>query len=102
MSISNLDLQHTAYTLEKSLGLAIPASLDNVDQLVVVLVPVVKHWLDRDMEKLLQFCYRIDLREDKLKVILHESPPGQIAEDLSRAIIDRQCQKIQIRRKYSG
>jgi hypothetical protein len=95
-------LKQTASDLQKSFELSIPFRLDNMEQLVSLLVPAIRHGLDSDFEKLLQFCYRIDLSEEKLKRILHESPPGQMAEELSRAIITRQCQKFELRRKYSG
>lgn len=57
--------------------------------------------LNRDFERLLQICYRIDLGEVKLKKILNESDPELVADDLAKALWDRQKQKIETRRKYS-
>lgn len=57
--------------------------------------------LDRDFERLLQICYRIDLGETRLKKILHEAKPDQVASDLARALWERQKQKVEIRRRYS-
>ncbi|MDF2158839.1 hypothetical protein [Algoriphagus sp. CAU 1675] len=57
--------------------------------------------LNRDFERLLQICYRIDLGEEKLKTILYKSEPDQIALDLARALWERHKQKAEIRRKYS-
>lgn len=72
------------------------------DTLLQLLVPIVARMLDRDFERLLQICYRIDLGENRLKKILHESAPEEMAKDLAQALIDRQAQKIEIRKKYSN
>ena len=72
------------------------------EKLIKVLTPVVSNMLDRDFEKLLNICYRIDLGEKKLKSILHESQPENMAQDLATALVKRQIQKIEIRQKYSG
>jgi hypothetical protein len=72
------------------------------EKLIKVLTPVVSKMLDRDFEKLLNICYRIDLGEKKLKSILHESQPENMAQELATALVKRQIQKIEIRKKYSG
>lgn len=72
------------------------------EKLIKVLTPVVSNMLDRDFEKLLNICYRIDLGERKLKSILHESQPENMAQDLATALVKRQIQKIEIRQKYSS
>lgn len=65
------------------------------------LAKVIHQMLDRDFERLLQICYRIDLGEEKLKRILHESEPDLVAPDLARALWERQKMKVEIRRRYS-
>ena len=57
--------------------------------------------MDRNLERLLQICYRVDLPENTLKRILHESEPEQVAVDLAKALWDRQKQKVEMRRRYS-
>jgi hypothetical protein len=42
------------------------------------------------------------LSENKLKKILSESPPEQLASDLAQALWERQKQKIVLRRRYSS
>jgi hypothetical protein len=71
------------------------------EDLVSLLTPLIKTMLDRDFEKLLQICYRVDLGEEKLKTILHKSDPETLASDLARALVARQILKVDIRRKYS-
>ncbi len=72
-----------------------------IDDLVAALVPQIRVWLNGDLERLLQVCYRIDLGEDKLKYLLREASPESMAEEIARALIDRHIQKIEIRQKFS-
>lgn len=67
-----------------------------------MLSKVISYMLDREFERLLQICYRIDLGEEKLKGILYESEPDRVAPDLAQALWNRQKQKVEIRRQYSG
>lgn len=72
------------------------------EKLAKVLTPIIKQMLDRDFERLLHICYRIDLGENNLKKILHESPPETLALDLTLALIRRQVKKIELRNHYKG
>lgn len=69
---------------------------------IEILSKAISQLLDRDFERLLQICYRIDLGENRLKKILHEAKPDQVASDLAKALWERQKQKVEIRRRYSG
>ncbi|RAI87030.1 hypothetical protein LV83_03136 [Algoriphagus yeomjeoni] len=69
---------------------------------ISILSKVISYLLDREFERLLQICYRIDLGEEKLKSILHESDPDRIAPDLAQALWHRQKQKVEIRKRYSA
>jgi hypothetical protein len=69
---------------------------------IAALSKVIAYMLDREFERLLQICYRIDLGEEKLKKILHESEPDHVAPDLARALWNRQKQKVEIRKRYSA
>ncbi len=93
-------ITETARLLEKDLALPVPEGNLDRESLILHLEPLVRQLLNRDFEKFLQACYRIDLGEQKLKQILHESSPEQLSKDLATAIVDRQILKIQIRRKY--
>jgi len=72
------------------------------EKAISFLANAISQLMDRNLEKLLQICYRIDLSENKLKQILHESEPDQVAIDLAKALWERLKQKVEIRRKYSG
>ncbi|GAB3648219.1 hypothetical protein GCM10028791_11580 [Echinicola sediminis] len=93
-------ISESARLLQKDFELSIPGELNSKEELIKLLEPIIKQLLDRDLEKLLHVCYRIDLGEHKLKNILHTSAPERMAYDLSAALVDRQIQKIEIRRKY--
>ncbi|WP_373493567.1 hypothetical protein [Aquiflexum sp.] len=97
-----LVIQDTALLLEKNFYLKIPDKLSTEEELVALMTPVIHQMLNRDFEKLLQVCYRIDLGENKLKAILHESDPEMMAFDLAKALVERQILKIEIRNRYSG
>ncbi|MCH7409951.1 hypothetical protein MM239_11150 [Belliella sp. DSM 111904] len=92
----------TSRLIEKDFDLALKEGVDTESDLLEWLKPHVQLLLNRDFERLLQICYRIDLGENLLKKILHESQPEQMVVDLSLAIIRRQKLKIEIRRKYSS
>jgi hypothetical protein len=94
-------IQDTALLLERSFDLKIPEKLSTEEDLIALMVPVIQQMLNRDFEKLLQVCYRIDLGENKLKQILHESEPELMAYDLAKALVERQILKIEIKKKYS-
>lgn len=87
-----------------STDLQTPISNTDWDQesLIQYLTPIVRGMLDRDFNRFLQICYRVDIGENRLKTILAEAPPETLAETLSREFVSRQVQKIQLRRKYSG
>lgn len=71
------------------------------EKALAVLTKAISQLMDTNLERLLQVCYRVDLAENKLKQILHESAPDQVAADLAKALWDRQKQKVEIRRRYS-
>jgi len=75
-------------------------SFDEV-QAILILSKAISQLLDRDFERLLQICYRIDVGEEKLKKILHTSEPDQVSLDLAKALWERQKLKIEIRKRYS-
>lgn len=91
-----------AAILEKKLDLPESTRCATREELASFIYPAIKNLLDKDMGKLLQLCYQIDLGEEKLKSILQESPVATMAMDLSLALVDRQLLKFQMREKYSS
>lgn len=99
--MDNQFIQDTFHLIKKDFDIESKHQLNAEEQLVALLIPIVRQMLNRDFERLLQICYRIDLGENQLKEILHHSNPENIAQELSQAIIQRQMKKIEIRKKYS-
>ncbi len=99
--MENPQLKETVLLLEKSFGFPMVQEIHSEEDLVALLTPVIHQLLNREFERLLQICYRIDLGEGKLNDILYASPPDQMAGDLAKAIVARQKLKLEIRKKYS-
>jgi hypothetical protein len=93
---------HAAYQLaQKQFDLPeIKESFDE-EKAIRLLTLAVRDLLDKDLEKLLNICYRIDLSENTLKQILHQSEPDSVASDLAKALWERQKQKAEIWKRYS-
>ncbi|MFT4855526.1 MAG: hypothetical protein ACI9ZX_002762 [Algoriphagus sp.] len=87
--------------LKKDFELPELAESFDEDQAILMLSKAISQLLDRDFERLLQICYRIDLGEEKLKKILHESEPDSVSLDLAKSLWERQKLKIEIRKRYS-
>lgn len=95
-------LQEAVHLLQKDFDLPAVQPELSEEQLVILFTPVLQHLLNRDFERLLQICYKIDLGENIFKQILYESEPNEMASDLAKAIIARHKLKIEMRRKYSA
>lgn len=80
----------------------LPEGKHTREELILLFMPDIEAFLNKDFEKFLLFCYRIDLAEEKLKGILHTSAPESMIRDLTAAIVDRQLLKAEIKKKYSS
>jgi hypothetical protein len=95
-------LLECAAILKKKLELSGGAPSTSREDLASFICPYIRDLLDRDMGKLLQLCYQIDLGEEKLKAILQHAAVASMAMELSLALVDRQLLKLYIWEKYSG
>ena len=57
------------------------------------LVFFVNHLLLNDFNRLVQFLYRIDINEEKLKALLRDNPQTDAAELIADLVIERQTEK---------
>lgn len=73
---------------------------NSIDDLRNGLEKIIRYLLDKDFERLLLAMYRIDIAENKVKVILSTSEPDKISWELADLIIERELQKVETRRKY--
>ncbi len=94
-------LKETAILLQKDFDISDQALAVSFEELERLLHIRIVELLNRDFEKLLQICYRIDLGEQKLKQILYQTDPEVMSIELTRALIKRQMLKVEIRRRYA-
>lgn len=70
------------------------------EQLEQRLTRLINQLLDKDMTRLLNAFYRIDISEDKFKKILTTESPSNIAKTLAQEVISRELKKVMTRQKY--
>ncbi|MEP7236651.1 MAG: hypothetical protein ABI685_02260 [Ferruginibacter sp.] len=57
--------------------------------------------IKNDFDKLIAYLYRIDVNEQKLKVLLQQNPNEDAGNIIATLIIERQEQKIKTREQFS-
>lgn len=77
----------------------VPATL-TLDDVRRFLVSRITPLLDRNPAHLMSLLYRIDVAEDRVQEVLASAPPEAIPGALADLIIDRQLQKVRLRRRY--
>ena len=99
--INSLTLFEKEFQLEKSyLNLQAKEEI-SYDQAFLMIVRVVEDLLSKHFNGLINVLYRIDVSEEKLKGALalsNDNPTSVIA----KMILDRQLQKVALRKKYSS
>lgn len=60
----------------------------------------INQWITEDFEHLLYMLYRIDVHEDKVRLLLKENKGENAAEVIADLIIERQRQKIDMRKLF--
>lgn len=80
----------------------LPEEVSDLSELRSLLIPIVSHLMDTDFNHLLNVLYRIDVQESKVKKTLAEGQPDAIAGDISDLIIERELQKVELRRRYGS
>jgi hypothetical protein len=70
------------------------------EELVGWLAEKLNGWILHDFPTLLQFLYRVDISESKLRLLLQANPHTDAGKILAELVLERQWQKIQTRRQY--
>lgn len=65
------------------------------------LAEYINHLINHDFDKLITYLYRIDVSEQKLKLLLRENQQEDAAHIIASLIIERQEQKIKTREFFS-
>ena len=85
--------------LNQSNGWELADSL-TIQELEVLLAEIVNEWIRSDFNRLVQFLYRIDISESRLRILLEENTEEDTGQLLARLILERLAQKIETRRRY--
>lgn len=57
--------------------------------------------LDRRPEYLMHVLYRVDVAEADVKAVFESAPPDEIAARLADLLVERQMEKLRLRRRYA-
>ncbi len=74
--------------------------LDTLEQLKEYLAQKISELIDNNFDKLINTLYRIDVDEDKLQLAFTDNNKKVLPEAIAGLIIERQLQKIEMRKKY--
>ena len=85
--------------LNRSYGWELADSL-SLQQLEQLLAETLNEWIRSDFDRLVQFLYRIDINEARLKVLLEENTGQDTGQLLAGLVLERQWQKIETRRRF--
>ncbi|MEI9944215.1 MAG: hypothetical protein WDN26_08300 [Chitinophagaceae bacterium] len=62
----------------------------------------INHLLTNDFDKLISLLYRMDVSEKKLRTELQQHPQEDAARIITALVMEREWQKIQSRKQFSG
>ena len=85
--------------LNQSYGWELADSL-TMQELEILLAEIVNGWIRSDFTRLVQFLYRIDISESRLRLLLEENTSADTGQLLATLILERLWQKIETRRQY--
>ncbi|MDG1158668.1 MAG: hypothetical protein P8N19_04190 [Flavobacteriales bacterium] len=69
--------------------------------LLIAVKNVVDVLLEKNMNKLLRWCYRIDIPQERFDVILKPENTGDVSREIAELILLREAQKIALRETWS-
>ena len=87
--------------LNQVYGLALPGN-STAGQMEEYLADKLNQLIRTDFSALVQLLYRIDINENRLRQLLQVNTGEDAGKIIARLIIERQWQKIQTRRQFSG
>ena len=72
------------------------------EELLVKISSFIDDLIRNDFQKLVAILYRVDVNENKLKQLLQQREGENAAEIIAALILERQLQKIQTRKTFTG
>src|SRR5436853_1480852 len=61
---------------------------------------IVNDLIENDFAQLVQFLYRVDVSENKLKQLLHDNPQADAAVLITDLLIERQFEKLKTKASF--
>jgi len=86
--------------LEKEIGFPL-AIVPTLDDLKSKLAAYINYLIINDFDKLIFILYRIDVNENKIKLLLQNATSSNAADTIAQAIMDRQVEKIKSRKQFT-
>lgn len=78
----------------------LPVSSDP-ETLAAALSDWISHWMQRDLSRVMQLLYRVDVPEKAVAAWLAAHPDEDSARGLARLVLDRQLEKVRLRREHT-
>lgn len=85
--------------LNNSLDIDLPGNISQ-EKLKEKLSQHVNNLIQKDFQKLVSVLYRIDVNEEKLKLMLEQNTETDAASIIAELIIERQLQKMKSRQEF--
>lgn len=95
--VSELIIRDLNLESEKSI-----VEIKHLDELKEKLEKIVAYLLDNDFERLLNAMYRLDINEEKFKLVISGLSGDSISKEITELIINREVKKLKTRAKYRG
>lgn len=95
-----MDTNKLVEGLNSELSIELPEKI-SYEELQKLLAVHINHLIKTDFEKLVGYLYRIDVNEQKLKLLLQQYANEDAGNIIALLIIERQEQKIRSRQQFS-
>ena len=87
--------------INQSMEISLPETI-SVEELRKRLAIHINHLINTDFEKLIFYLYRIDVNENKMRMLLANKNGENAAGLVADLIIERQLEKIKTRQQFKG
>jgi hypothetical protein len=90
--------------LSKNWQVAVTGNSDHspYDELLEALTRRIRYLLEHNLDRLMTALYILDVPEQRFREAMAEKTIDKSAHDLARIVIEREMQRVETRRKYSG
>jgi hypothetical protein len=87
------------FFINKELSAELPEKI-SYTEIQAKLAAYINNLIKNDFDKLIAYLYRIDVNEQKLKLLLQQFPEEDAGSIIASLIIERQQQKIKTREQF--